>query len=217
MIADGSDGYRSRWLPFLARKLHTLRGAPRECSRPPLEPASARLVIIDAGAGVAWNLPLFHQSVGDKGRILAVEANPKTFECLKAMVRWNAYRNVLTCNAALMDSGGTVYVEDRPPETYTRSNVSRERRALDLPTPGESATLDKLCDRFDIAEIALLKINIEESEGVAVLGMTKAISRSRAVVVGCHDFDALPTRETVSNSPVTHGFSVWAATTSATS
>jgi FkbM family methyltransferase len=166
-------------------------------------------VIVDGGAGIGWNLPLFQDAVGERGRVLAIEANPKTFERLEATVRWNRYPNVIACHAALTGSPGPVYVQDRPPETYTRSTVSQERRSGDLNTPVEGTTLDELCARFDITEIALLKLNIEGSEGAAIDGMTKMIARTHAVVVACHDFDGIPTRERVSEFLASNGFEVW--------
>ena len=166
-------------------------------------------VIVDIGAGSGTNLPLFHDAVGATGRVVAVEANPNTFRRLRAMVRCNGYRNVVICNAALMDAPGPVYVEDRPVETYTRASVSRRRRTGDLAVPVEGITLDELGNRFDIDEIELLKVNIEGAEGIAVQGMAEMIGRTRAVVVACHDFDGTPTRETVSRFLAEHGFEVW--------
>jgi len=164
-------------------------------------------VIVDAGAGTGTNLPLFQSAVGDQGRVLAIEANPKTFQRLEAMVRWNEYRNVTICNAALMDKPGEVYIQDRPPETYTRATVSAEPELGDLPVEG--TTLDDLCARLGIEKIDLLKINIEGSEGGAVEGMDRIIQRTHAVVVACHDFDGMPTREKVSHFLASRGFEVW--------
>ena len=144
-------------------------------------------VIVDVGAGIGGETQVFSEAVGPAGRVLSIEANPSTYERLRARVRWNRLDNVTPVQCAIVDRAQPVYIEDRP-EVYERNTVSLERRERDLAAPVEGVSLDELCAREGIERIDFLKVNIEGAERLAIQGMTDIVGRTGAVCVACHDF-----------------------------
>lgn len=61
--------------------------------------------VVDIGANVGHYTVLFSELVGEKGRVLAFEPIPKTFNMLASNVRWSKSENVTLINAAISDAG----------------------------------------------------------------------------------------------------------------
>ena len=79
-------------------------------------------VLVDIGAGVGEDALLFSKTVGPRGRVLAVEAQPTTFRLLQKTCRYNQLARNTTCiYGALMDKPGTVRIESRADQRSTIS------------------------------------------------------------------------------------------------
>lgn len=155
-------------------------------------------VIIDIGAGDGTDLPAFSRAVGRKGRVIAVEAHPRTALRLARMREWNRLDNVTVVQCAVLNRRGSVYVDDH--EAHIRNAVSLSRRgAHGHQVPALS--LDDLCRERGVTQIDFLKMNIEGAEREAIEGARDTMPRVRAVCIACHDFlatdDSLRTKATV--------------------
>src|ERR671924_1621149 len=71
-------------------------------------------VVLDVGAGVGAETLLFSRLVGAAGRVVSVEAHPRTFKRLTDLVAANALTNVTLVHAALSDAEGSVVISDLP-------------------------------------------------------------------------------------------------------
>ena len=167
-------------------------------------------VIVDVGAGDGSDLPAFSRAVGPAGRVIAVEAHPRTLQLLERMRKWNRLDNVTVRHRAIMDRPGSVYIDDQDAHILNAvSAVRRNHRGYEVP----ALSLDDLCREDGVTHIDFLKMNIEGAERHAIEGATETIGRVRHVCVACHDFlagadDRLRTKAIVVAFLERHGFRV---------
>lgn len=169
-------------------------------------------IVFDVGAGIGEDTLSFSRLVGDRGRVVAIEAVPRTFRCLQKLVTRNGLRNVTVLPYALSDRRGTV-----------RISTSEDHLGNSIMGVGEGGStevaarsLDDVVAELGLGRIDLLKMNIEGAERLAIEGMTTSLPLVRHAVISCHDFLAkdLPaaerghfeTREAVTRFFTQHGF-----------
>lgn len=167
-------------------------------------------VVVDVGAGTGSELRTFSRLVGRAGRVVAVEAHPGTFRCLRLTAETYGLENVTLINAAIADRPGELGITDL---FAGRGNsvIAGGRPRHVVP----ALTLDDLVDRYGVGDVALLKMNIEGAETLAIEGMRRAVPRIRNVAISCHDFKARRTgdasfisREVVAAFLRNHGYAL---------
>lgn len=139
--------------------------------------------VIDVGAGVGDEAVVLSRMVGPAGRLVAIEAHPATFRCLRKTVEANGLDNVLALNVAIGAEDGELAIEDRSHHKANRVGRSGAMRV-------RAITLDHLLEEHGLARIDLVKINIEGAETAVLRGAGKALGIVRHWVVSCHDFMA---------------------------
>ena len=169
--------------------------------------------VVDIGAGIGHEALVFSRAVGEKGRLIAIEAHPKTFERLHKVCQYNRVANVIAKNCALVDQARVVHIGDT--ENHEANAVSDAACSGSIKVSG--VTLDELCIELGIEHIDFLKMNIEGAEQWAIEGMSEAIAKTDCVAIACHDFLAggseaddrqYRTREKVRAFLEQHGFHV---------
>lgn len=138
--------------------------------------------IVELGAEYGTDTIFLSRAVGPSGRVVAVEAHPRTCAGLSEVVRRNGLENVTVVHAAVGDRVGTTTITD----DAALSNVVGQGGVEVLATTLNALFGDQLIDHVD-----LLKVNIEGAEGplLAALEMADA-ERIKHLVVSCHDFRA---------------------------
>ncbi len=166
-------------------------------------------IIVDAGAEIGSDTLLFARAVGASGRVIAIEAHPRTFSRLVATLRANRLTNATAIHAAIADKGGELRITT---DEGMESNFLTEDGEGSLV---RADTLDNLLREFQFPRIDLLKMNIEGAEQLAIRGMDETIARTKHVVIACHDFlatqkdkDWFRTREAVRSYLEGHHFEV---------
>lgn len=145
-------------------------------------------VVVDVGAGVGEETIVFAQLVGRSGRVVAIEAHPRTAECLRRSVSRSGLENVTVVAVAVSDRRGTIRIGD--------SDEHHQNSVVDSPTgdtPGleiPTRTLDDIVVELGLDRIDFLKMNIEGAERLALGGMTRTTALVRNACVSCHDFVA---------------------------
>lgn len=137
-------------------------------------------VIVDVGAEVGTDAVVFSRTVGPSGKVVAIEAQPQTYELLVSTCRNNMLDNVTPLWTAVADTKGQVRISA---DAGVQCNF--------IGTQGElvpSDTLDNIL--ADVERIALLKMNIEGAERLAILGMEATVEKTSHIVIACHDFVA---------------------------
>ncbi len=166
-------------------------------------------VIMDVGAGVGEEALTFSRAVGARGKVICIEAHPRTFRCLERLARYNRLENVIAIHAAATEPGRSVVtIEDASAYLANRLDA-----AAGIPIP--ATTLDALHQQQNLGRIHFLKMNIEGSERLAIHGMTETLRQTEILCVSCHDFLArrandagLRTKGTVRNFLQQNGFDV---------
>ncbi len=141
--------------------------------------------IVDVGAGIGEEAVVFSRMVGPAGRVIAIEAHPRTFSALERTVEASGLENVVPLQLAIADADGFVTVDDNDAH-LGNSIVSGLRGGI----PVKAESLDRLASRLPLSNVDLLKMNIEGAERLALLGMARLAPNVRHVAVSCHDFVA---------------------------
>jgi FkbM family methyltransferase len=167
--------------------------------------------VVDIGAGDGLDSLAFSCVVGPGGRVLAVEAHPRTFVLLEQTCRLNGLSNVTPVQCAVMDRPGTVTMVEEGSHRDFYSVIGGSNGSTPRTAEVPAKTLDELCREQEIAEVDLLKMNIEGAERYAVKGAEEVLARTSHVCIACHDFTSerdheLATKELVVEFLAGHGF-----------
>lgn len=142
-------------------------------------------VVVDVGSGFGEEAVVFSRLVGDQGKVITIEAHPETFACLQQTVAKSNLRNVVVQACALADCDRDLTISTID-NFLCNSVMSSAGKGL----PVSARSLDSLADELGLEEIALLKMNIEGAERLAVSGMSRVAARIRNMAISCHDFVA---------------------------
>jgi len=170
-----------------------------------LEYLRAGMTVFDVGANVGDLTTLFSRFVGRAGRVHAFEPTGEGFERLSAVCRAASLDNVVANRLALAEREGTVRLHvyggqhlswttraARPLEEYGIS----VRPAATEEVPATTAEL--YCERHQIGQIDLLKIDVEGAELQVMHGAERLLREGR---VRCLTFEFGQTTFDMGNSP----------------
>jgi FkbM family methyltransferase len=166
--------------------------------------------VFDVGAGIGAGALLFSRLVGESGRVVSLEAHPRTYERLVSLCRANQLENVTPLQVAASNQDGQVVISDI--DHYLQNTV------LGLGNEGSEVParrIDTIAARLGVTGIDLLTMNIEGAERLAIGGLDGIIGATRHLCISCHDFLAddggsedLRTKAMVREFLVDHGFRV---------
>ncbi|MGW0433352.1 FkbM family methyltransferase [Micromonospora sp. NPDC003197] len=140
--------------------------------------------VIDVGAGVGGEVRLFSRLVGERGRVVSIEAHPTTFECLRRTVELNRLTNVTPVECAVVGTPGPVYLEDHPDRHIDNGLTSDSTNGIAV----VGRRLDEIMESLGVDHVDLLKMNIEGAE-LAVLEASLDVLKSvDHLTISCHDF-----------------------------
>jgi FkbM family methyltransferase len=141
-------------------------------------------VIFDVGAGIGEDTLAFSRRVGPTGKVIAIEAHPRTFRCLKKTVVESKLSNVVPLDCALHSADGEITISDVP--CHLDNTVVGSEDGIRI----RARSIDSLVKELGLGRVDLLKMNIEGAEVAAIEGLNECVPRVRHVVVSCHDFIA---------------------------
>ena len=151
------------------------------CYGCPLTPGG---IVVDVGAGIGEDIVAFSRIVGPYGKVFAIEAHPRLFECLVQTIKKNVLTNVVPIQLAVSAIKCDLLLSDE-------NNILSGSTVNGIGTiPVKGLPLDEIFDEFELKRIDLLKINIEGAEVDALLGMKSLSTLVGSIVVSCHDFIA---------------------------
>lgn len=147
-------------------------------------------VVVDLGAGVGTELPSFAEQVGNQGRVIAIEANPKIAACAKQLVKLRNLEVVEVVAVAVSASPGSATIEtERKSHLGTRVEDDEPGHRPDPAlTRVEAVTLTNLFESLGVVNVDYMKINIEGHEYKALQGLDCSRVVVRNLCVSCHDF-----------------------------
>ena len=138
--------------------------------------------IVDVGAGTGWETLFFSRSAGVSGRVISIEAHPRTFRCLAKMCEKNRLENVTLIQAAVADREGEVQLSDS--DEHEGNSVIKTGSGIRVP----ATTLDSIFRSLGLSRVDFLKMNIEGAERLALSGMGEMVQKTKNVCISCHDF-----------------------------
>ena len=130
---------------------------------------------IDVGANIGYFTLLMSGLVGANGHVLAVEAEPDTFQLLRANIELNDLRNVSAVPVAAHRAAGLVTITRNP---HNHGGSSAVHTWADWSTaPVQAVRLDDVLNP-DLP-IDVVKIDIEGMDHAAVEGLERTLARWR--------------------------------------
>jgi FkbM family methyltransferase len=138
-------------------------------------------VIIDVGAGVGEETLTFSRAVGERGKVICIEAHPRTYRCLEKLVQYNRLENVFPIHAAAAEpSCSAVTIENG--NEYLSNRIGTA--GVSVP----ATTIDAIHRQMNLGRVHFLKMNIEGSERLAIHAMADTLKKTEVLCVSCHDF-----------------------------
>ena len=141
--------------------------------------------VVDVGAGLGEEITVYTGLVGPTGAVYAIEANPSVYGVVKEVVALNRFSNVQTFNLAINSRREKVRIDDAP-NSYLSSSLQNLTKGTVYEIPG--LPLETFCAEQGIAEIDLLKVNIEGAERFLSTAFSRPGLTVRNVAIACHDF-----------------------------
>jgi FkbM family methyltransferase len=138
---------------------------------------------IDIGANIGWYTCIFGTMLAGRGRVIALEPEPRNHELLQRNIRMNRLTNIEPIQCAASESPGSLSLH-----LYKSSNRGRhsvlpihDGRTVTIP----SARVDDLLAQRGLgdASIAILKIDVEGYEVIALRGAQRALRRCRLALI----------------------------------
>jgi FkbM family methyltransferase len=165
---------------------------------------------VDVGAGTGWETLFFSRSVGMSGRVISIEAHPRTFRCLSKMCEKNRLKNVTLVEAAVVDREREVQIGDSA--EHEANSIIKVDSGIRVP----GTTLDSIFRSLGLSRVDFLKMNIEGAERLALSGMGQMAQKTKYACIACHDFlaneggpDELRTKADVIRFLKQNGFTVF--------
>lgn len=167
-------------------------------------------VVFDVGAGIGAETLLFSRLVGPSGRVVAIEAHPRTYARLVDLANLNHLDNVTTLQLAVADTEGSVTLSDTAHHVQN-AVVAKADGGIRV----AAKRLDAIANELAITHVDFLKMNIEGAERVALPSAGSLLGRTQHVCISCHDFladaggsDMLRTKVFVREYLTSHGFAI---------
>lgn len=145
---------------------------------------------VDVGANWGYFTLAAAHAVGDAGRVIALEPDPRMHAELAGNVARNGIRNVAVLAVAAFDRAGEATLSGYAEEDRNRgvSSLVAAPSADALRFTVRTAALDDLLDAEGVDAVDLVKIDVEGAEELVVRGMARGLAagRYRRVLVELH-------------------------------
>ena len=132
-------------------------------------------VVVDVGANFGWYTMHFarHASAAG-GKVVAVEANPRTFSLLSATVENSGVSSVALHNVAVSNRAGTAVFSNDPARALNNHIVDSTNATRDA-VRVRTRTLDDIL--ADERRVDFIKIDVEGFEALAWAGVQETLQR----------------------------------------
>src|SRR3990172_4293664 len=135
-------------------------------------------VFVDIGAnGGMHTIPSARKM---KGKVIAIEPEPKNFEILKKNIGLNKLKNVIALNKGCFSKKGklTFYLDDGiGGHSFVNKNIGHKHIKINVDT------LDNILKKLNIGQVDLIKVDVEGAEINVFRGAKKTLKRHHPKIV----------------------------------
>ena len=144
--------------------------------------------VLDVGVNVGGVAIAFSRLVGEEGRVIGFEANPKLIPSIKADLRANHANNVHLVEAAAYSQSGLELKFALDPSFYASAStlIITEDMQAEIITV-KTRTLDDVCAEYNVKP-RLIKLDIEGAELEALKGATATLDAYQPYII----FESIP-------------------------
>jgi len=141
------------------------------------------MTFVDVGANWGYFTLCAAHLVGRTGRVVSMEVDPRACRTLRANIERNKLEAVTLLEIAASDAPGVLRLHEYEPCANESGNFGltgaeakgNSHRQFDV----AASPIDDVLDRAGIAQVDLLKMDIEGSEGRALAGLRRALGDRR--------------------------------------
>lgn len=174
---------------------------------------SAGDVFVDIGANIGYDTLLASSRVGPKGKVVSIEASPRTFALLQRNLAVNASSsNVRAVNAAVSDRPGTLALYEIN-EGNIGAATTLASRGGTLMASVEALPLEQILMPDELARLRLIKMDVEGAEPPILrhlLGQLTTYPATMDIVVEATPDDDVEAWRDVFDRMRAAGFTAWA-------
>jgi FkbM family methyltransferase len=165
-------------------------------------------IIIDGGSYPGEFTVLCSHLVGENGKIIAFEPDPKNYLHVKMLLERNNLTNVVLFNKGLWDKDAIVkfHSKNTVGSTFMISNEKNSQNSIEIPCVNLEAELNRL----NIDHINFIKMDIEGAEITVLKGIKNLLSKHKVhlSIASYHIVDEKKTCFSVENILRDYGYSV---------
>ncbi|KKN07275.1 hypothetical protein LCGC14_1068770 [marine sediment metagenome] len=137
------------------------------------------MIVLDIGANIGYYTVQAATLVGSKGKVFAFEPELENYSLLVKNIKANSYNNIIPVQKAVSDKAGKTNLflceENKGDHRIFDSDV--DRNSIEVETT-------RLDDFFpDNEHIDVIKMDIQGSEYLALLGMERIIKRNKRLII----------------------------------
>lgn len=132
--------------------------------------------VIDIGANIGSFTVMSAALVGESGKILSIEADPRTFSFLSENVTLNKLNNVKIVNCAIGDEVGEVCFTQKK---YDSDNFIVDKKVAENDTI--IVPMSKLDNVNNFEQVDLLKVDVEGFEKFIFLGAENTLKKTNCI------------------------------------
>jgi FkbM family methyltransferase len=138
------------------------------------------MCFVDVGANWGYHTLLAAYLVGERGKVVSLEPDPRLFSTLEENVKRNRLQQVTPFQVAASSENGVIRLigYDETEGNFGLSHIDSDNGAKNS-FEAKAQTLDELFDELALERIDLLKMDIEGAEGFALKGASKVLSDYR--------------------------------------
>jgi FkbM family methyltransferase len=155
-------------------------------------------VVVDAGARIGTFAAKISAAVGDEGKVIAIEPEPRNFACLKKNIEANRLTNVTAIQKMLWSRAQqlSLILSSNPAShsAYRDAFYGSTNESVAV----EAESLDEILEDLGIGSVDFIKMDIEGSEVEAVKGMQKTLqSQVQLAIAAYHPVDVKSAHEII--------------------